>query len=72
MENIKAWVMDETAKSTGEDHNWKHELGRKKSSDSEMLRTFSTGLLAVCLAGYAPKVFILYPLFLYSFIWKYI
>ncbi|KAM7459693.1 hypothetical protein LguiA_036687 [Lonicera macranthoides] len=50
LENIKAWVMDETAKSTGEDHNWKHELGRKKS-DSEMLRTFSTGLLAVCLAG---------------------
>lgn len=51
LENIKSWVMDETARSSGQDHNWKNELGRRKSSDSEMLRTYSTGLLAVCLAG---------------------
>ncbi|KAI8547754.1 hypothetical protein RHMOL_Rhmol07G0220000 [Rhododendron molle] len=51
LENIKGWVMDETAKSAGEDHNRKHESGRKKSSNSEMLRTYSTGLLAVCLSG---------------------
>ena len=49
--NIKGWVMDETTRSSGEDINWKHESGKKKSSDSEMLRTYSTGLLAVCLAG---------------------
>ncbi|KAF7138759.1 hypothetical protein RHSIM_Rhsim07G0173400 [Rhododendron simsii] len=49
LENIKGWVMDETAKSAGEDHNRKHESGRKKSSNSEMLTTYSTGLLAVCL-----------------------
>lgn len=39
LENIKAWVIDD------------HDLGRKKSADSEMLRTYSTGLLAVCLTG---------------------
>ncbi|CAL5439733.1 unnamed protein product [Camellia sinensis] len=50
LENLKGWVMDETTRPV-EDHNWKHELGRKKSSDSEMLRTYSTGLLAVCLSG---------------------
>lgn len=47
--------MDETAKSAGEDHDRKHESGRKKSSDPEMLRTYSTGLLAVCLTGYVLK-----------------
>lgn len=40
-----------------------HDLGRKKSSDAEMLRTFSTGLLADCLAGYPPKNNALYFLF---------
>lgn len=52
LENIKGWVMDEAARSTGEDHNRKNESGMKKSTDSEMLRTYSTGLLAVCLSGY--------------------
>ncbi|KAA8528199.1 hypothetical protein F0562_035550 [Nyssa sinensis] len=56
LENIKGWVMDETSRFSGEDHNWKQELGRKKSSDSEMLRTYSTGLLAVCLASDAQIV----------------
>jgi len=52
LENIKGWVMDETARSSGEDRSWKHETGKRKSSDSEMLKTYSTGLLAVCLEGY--------------------
>lgn len=51
LENIKGWVMDDTAKYSSEDQKWKHELGLRQSSDSEMLRTYSTGLLAVCLAG---------------------
>ncbi|GFP81592.1 ddb1- and cul4-associated factor homolog 1 [Phtheirospermum japonicum] len=48
--NIRGWVMDEIPRSSGEDHNWKHDTGKRKTSDSEMLRTYSTGLLAVCLA----------------------
>ncbi|KAK6912401.1 hypothetical protein RJ641_022002 [Dillenia turbinata] len=44
MENIKNWVMDETSKFSGE-------RGRKNSSDADMLKTYSTGLLAVCLVG---------------------
>lgn len=39
LENIKAWVIDD------------HDIGRKKASDSEMRRTYSTGLLAVSLTG---------------------
>ncbi|GKU87561.1 hypothetical protein SLEP1_g1945 [Rubroshorea leprosula] len=49
--NIKAWVMDETAKYSSKDQNWKHEAGRKEASDAEMLKTYSTGLLAMCLAA---------------------
>ncbi|KAL3498190.1 hypothetical protein ACH5RR_040922 [Cinchona calisaya] len=51
MENIKGWVMDETIRLSGDDLNWKDESGARKCSDSEMLKTYSTGLLAVCLAG---------------------
>ncbi|XP_022937370.1 DDB1- and CUL4-associated factor homolog 1-like [Cucurbita moschata] len=51
LENIKKWVMEETGKFSAEDRNWKQESGGKEVSDSEMLRTYSTGLLAVCLAG---------------------
>ncbi|KAL6501850.1 hypothetical protein OROGR_026983 [Orobanche gracilis] len=47
--NIRGWVMEEIPCSSGEDRTWKHEIGKKKTSDSEMLRTYSTGLLAVCL-----------------------
>ncbi|XP_057958873.1 DDB1- and CUL4-associated factor homolog 1 [Malania oleifera] len=50
LENIKNWVMDE-AVFPGDFRNLKYDLGRKKSSDYEMLKTYSTGLLAVCLAG---------------------
>ncbi|KAL6533731.1 hypothetical protein OROHE_013564 [Orobanche hederae] len=48
--NIRGWVMEEIPRSSGEDRTWKHEIGKRKTSDSEMLRTYSTGLLAVCLA----------------------
>ncbi|KAJ6329765.1 hypothetical protein OIU76_008569 [Salix suchowensis] len=51
MENIKAWVMDEATRFPGEDRNWKHDMERKEGSDSEMLKTYSTGLLAVGLAS---------------------
>lgn len=52
LENIKDRVMDESASFSGENHNWKHEVGGKEASDSDMLKTYSTGLLAVCLTGY--------------------
>jgi HIV-1 Vpr-binding protein len=52
LENIKNWVIDDTARFPAEDHNSKS----KEASDYEMLKTYSTGLLAVCLAGYAPEV----------------
>ncbi|XP_048438328.1 DDB1- and CUL4-associated factor homolog 1-like [Pyrus x bretschneideri] len=51
LERIKDWVMDETSISSVEYQNWKHDLGGKEVSDFEMLKTYSTGLLAVCLAG---------------------
>lgn len=49
--NVKAWVMDDTIKFSCEDQNSKHEEGKKEASDNEMLKTYATGLLAVCLAG---------------------
>ncbi|KAI3453945.1 hypothetical protein Pfo_010608 [Paulownia fortunei] len=48
LDNIRGWVMDETPRTFGDNLHWKHETGRRKTS--EMLRTYSTGLLAVCLA----------------------
>ncbi|XP_024996261.1 DDB1- and CUL4-associated factor homolog 1 isoform X2 [Cynara cardunculus var. scolymus] len=51
LENIKSWVMDGTTRSSAEDHKGKNGSGARQSSDSEMMKTYSTGLLAVCLAG---------------------
>ncbi|KAM5566240.1 DDB1- and CUL4-associated factor [Rosa sericea] len=51
LEKIKDWVMDETSSVSVEYQNWKHDLGGKEVSDFEMLKTYSTGLLAVCLTG---------------------
>ncbi|CAN4128261.1 unnamed protein product [Withania somnifera] len=51
LENLKSWTMDDTTSLYGDDHYWKHESGDRRSSDSEMLKTYSTGLLAVCLAS---------------------
>ncbi|XP_073276803.1 DDB1- and CUL4-associated factor homolog 1-like isoform X1 [Primulina huaijiensis] len=50
LENIRGWVINEIPRLSADDRNWKHETGRRKTPDSEMLRVFSTGLLAVCLA----------------------
>lgn len=47
--------MDDTTSLSGDDHYWKHESGDRRSSDSEMLKTYSTGLLAVCLARYSVR-----------------
>ncbi|KAK7311841.1 hypothetical protein RJT34_10236 [Clitoria ternatea] len=51
LENIKIWVMDDNAKLSAEEQNLKHNPGRREASDSEMLKAYSTGLLAVCLVG---------------------
>ncbi|KAK3210536.1 hypothetical protein Dsin_015242 [Dipteronia sinensis] len=51
MDNIKTWVMDETVRFPGEGRNSKHDLGQKEASHAEMLKTYSTGLLALCLAN---------------------
>ncbi|KAI3756159.1 hypothetical protein L1987_55975 [Smallanthus sonchifolius] len=50
LDKLKGWVMDGTVRSSAEDHKGKNG-GVRQSSDSEMLKTYSTGLLAVCLAG---------------------
>ncbi|PWA78877.1 DDB1-CUL4 associated factor 1 [Artemisia annua] len=51
LENIKGWVMEGTARPSIEDHKGKNGSDVKESTNAEMLRTYSTGLLAVCLAG---------------------
>lgn len=52
LENIKNWVIDDTVRFHSEHHNCKS----KKASDYEMLKSYSTGLLAVGLARYVPGV----------------
>lgn len=47
---IRGWVMEEIPRSSGDDRSWKNDTGKRKTSDSEMLRTYSTGLLAICLS----------------------
>ena len=49
--------MDGTTRSSAEDHKGKNGTGARQSSDSEMIKTYSTGLLAVCLAGYVLEHF---------------
>ncbi|KAL9313352.1 hypothetical protein ACSQ67_018804 [Phaseolus vulgaris] len=51
MENIKNWVMDDNTGMSSEEQNLKQSSGKREASDSEMLKTYSTGLLAVCLVG---------------------
>lgn len=56
MDNFKNWVLDETVKFPGE-HS-----GNKEASDAEMLKTYSTGLLAISLTRYRfkPSHFVLF------------
>ncbi|XP_050366514.1 DDB1- and CUL4-associated factor homolog 1 [Argentina anserina] len=56
LEKIKEWVMDETPNVSVEHQNCKHDLGGKEVSDFQMLKTYSTGLLALCLAGGGQQV----------------
>lgn len=58
VDNVKNWAMDESARFSGEDRHSKHDMSKKEASDSEMLKTYGTGLLAVCLAGYVLSLFI--------------
>ncbi|KAL9660573.1 hypothetical protein QQ045_025389 [Rhodiola kirilowii] len=51
VENVKGWVMDDSDKSYGDDCNWTDLFGKKMPTDTEILKTYSTGLLVVCLAG---------------------
>ncbi|XP_073288049.1 DDB1- and CUL4-associated factor homolog 1-like [Primulina huaijiensis] len=50
LKNIRDWVINEIPRASADDRNWKLETGKRKTPDSEMLRTYSTGLLAVSLA----------------------
>ncbi|XP_072965690.1 DDB1- and CUL4-associated factor homolog 1 [Typha angustifolia] len=49
LDKVKTWVLDDAVVS-GDQCYWKH-LGRNKPADSEMLRTYAIGLLAIALAG---------------------
>ncbi|XP_058091268.1 DDB1- and CUL4-associated factor homolog 1 isoform X2 [Magnolia sinica] len=51
LENIKQWVMDDAARVSGDECNGKLKLRRNKSFDSDMFRTYATGLLALALDG---------------------
>ncbi|XP_019415003.1 PREDICTED: DDB1- and CUL4-associated factor homolog 1-like isoform X1 [Lupinus angustifolius] len=51
IENIRDWVVNDNARVSAEDQSMKHHPRKKEVSDSEMLKTYSTGLLAVCLIG---------------------
>ncbi|KAL9676092.1 hypothetical protein QQ045_004305 [Rhodiola kirilowii] len=48
---IKGWIMDDNDRYSGESLNVKPNRERKMPSDSEMLKTYSVGLMAICLAG---------------------
>ena len=49
-------MIDDNARLSAEEQNLKHNSGRREASDSEMLKTYSTGLLAVCLDGYVAQL----------------
>ncbi|KAK9077793.1 hypothetical protein SSX86_006131 [Deinandra increscens subsp. villosa] len=51
LDKLKGWVVEGPLRPSTEDHKGKNESGVRQASDSEMLKTYSTGLLAVCLAG---------------------
>ncbi|KAK1397783.1 hypothetical protein POM88_007646 [Heracleum sosnowskyi] len=51
LDNIKGRVLNDPSRSSCEDPNLNTDCGQRKSSDAEMLKTYSTGLLALCLVG---------------------
>lgn len=62
LDNLKRWVMDGALRPFTEEHKGKNGSGVRQSSDFEMLKTYSTGLLAVCLAGYVLYFFFFFTL----------
>ncbi|XP_048494983.1 DDB1- and CUL4-associated factor homolog 1 isoform X3 [Beta vulgaris subsp. vulgaris] len=50
-ENIKNWVLDDSTKYSSDDGLWKRQFGEGKCSDFDMLKTYSAGLLALCLTS---------------------
>ncbi|KAK6789720.1 hypothetical protein RDI58_013520 [Solanum bulbocastanum] len=59
LENLKIWTTDDITRLSGDDHYWKHESGDQRSSDSEMLNTYSTGLMTG-------------KIFYFAFYWKHV
>ncbi|URE16757.1 LisH [Musa troglodytarum] len=55
LDNIKTWLMEENIDSN-DDCIWKHVFGEDKPTESEMLTTYATGLLALALASPGPVV----------------
>ncbi|XP_074276417.1 DDB1- and CUL4-associated factor homolog 1 [Silene latifolia] len=51
LENIKNWVLDDTARSSNDGGIWQRQFGANKPSDFDMRKTYATGLLAVCLTS---------------------
>lgn len=51
LENIKNWVMCDDVRSSVDECDGKHEYNVNTPTDTEMLKTYATGLLAVCLPG---------------------
>ncbi|KAL2925727.1 DDB1- and CUL4-associated factor-like protein 1 [Bienertia sinuspersici] len=50
-ENIKNWVLDDSSRYSGDDGLWKRQFGETKCSDFDMRKTYSIGLLALCLTS---------------------
>lgn len=51
LENLNNWATEDSSRSAAEEQNLKRDPVGKDASDSEMLKAYSTGLLAVCLVG---------------------
>ncbi|MCL7026290.1 hypothetical protein MKW94_025957 [Papaver nudicaule] len=51
IENIRNWAADDAARFSGDEYTGKSNSAGDKPTDSEMLRTYATGLLSVILAG---------------------
>ncbi|KAK9699628.1 hypothetical protein RND81_08G185600 [Saponaria officinalis] len=51
LENIKNWVLDDSARLSCNGRMRQHQLDENKSSDFDMRKTYSTGLLAACLTS---------------------
>lgn len=57
--NVKHWAIEDSDRSDGDVFNWTNIFGRKMPTDAELLKTYSTGLLGACLAGYVLLILLL-------------